>query len=76
MKTTMSKCKNSFMSLIICNWKKMCFIKKNGIFITIERTAKHDSGYDITNTLQRIDLNIVKFQLEKSTHYTLPQNNG
>ena len=54
----------------------MCFIKKNGIFITIERTAKHDSGYDITNTLQRIDLNIVKFQLEKSTHYTLPQNNG
>jgi predicted methyltransferase len=41
-------------------------LKVDGIFIIIDHVAKSGSGYDIANTLHRIDPNIVKFQLEEA----------
>jgi predicted methyltransferase len=41
-------------------------LKVDGIFIIIDHVAKSGFGYDIANTLHRIDPNIVKFQLEKA----------
>ena len=41
-------------------------LKQDGIFVVIDHTATSGSGYDIANTLHRIDPNIVKFQLEEA----------
>ena len=41
-------------------------LKDDGVFIIIDHAAKLGSGYDIANTLHRIDPNIVKFQLEEA----------
>lgn len=41
-------------------------LKKDGVFIIIDHSAKSGSGYDIANTLHRIDPNIVKFQLQEA----------
>jgi predicted methyltransferase len=41
-------------------------LKDDGIFIIVDHIAKPGSGYDIANTLHRIDPNIVKFQLEEA----------
>jgi predicted methyltransferase len=43
-------------------------LKEYDIFIIIDHVAESDSGsgYDIANTLHRIDPNIVKFQLEEA----------
>ncbi|MBL4630079.1 MAG: class I SAM-dependent methyltransferase [Paraglaciecola sp.] len=41
-------------------------LKDDGVFIIIDHAAKHGSGYDIANTLHRIDQNIVKFQMQEA----------
>jgi predicted methyltransferase len=41
-------------------------LKEDGIFTIIDHVAMSGSGYDIANTLHRIDPNIVKFQLEEA----------
>jgi predicted methyltransferase len=41
-------------------------LKADGTFIIIDHNATQGSGYDIANTLHRIDPNIVKFQLEEA----------
>jgi len=41
-------------------------LKDDGVFIIIDHVARGGSGYDIANTLHRIDPNIVKFQLQEA----------
>lgn len=41
-------------------------LKDDGVFIIIDHVAREGSGYDIANTLHRIDPNIVKFQLHEA----------
>ena len=41
-------------------------LKEHGVFIIIDHVAKGGSGYNIANTLHRIDPNIVKFQLHEA----------
>jgi predicted methyltransferase len=41
-------------------------LKDDGVFIIIDHVAREGSGYDIANTLHRIDPNIVKFQLQEA----------
>jgi predicted methyltransferase len=40
-------------------------LQEDDIFIIIDHVAESGSGYDIANTLHRIDPKIVKFQLEE-----------
>jgi predicted methyltransferase len=41
-------------------------LKDDGVLIIIDHFAKAGSGFDVANTLHRIDSNIVKFQLEEA----------
>lgn len=41
-------------------------LKDEGIFVIIDHSANHGSGYQAANTLHRIDPNIVKFQLNEA----------
>jgi predicted methyltransferase len=41
-------------------------MKDDGVFIIIDHAAKAGSGYEVANTLHRIDPNIIKYQLDEA----------
>jgi predicted methyltransferase len=41
-------------------------MKEDGIFVIVDHAAKPGSGYEVANTLHRIDPNIVKYQMDEA----------